>query len=222
MSEVKSSTIKLLLVDDHHVTRLGLRTLLSGFERFEIVGEAGTAAGAVAEIRRLHPDVVLLDIRLPDGTGIEVCREIQKLGVETKALMLTSFADDRLVFEAIAAGADGYLLKEINCDALVGAIEDVFAGKSILDPAVTRKVLDRARGQEATAARSKLDLLSPQELRVIARVAEGKTNREIGTEMGLSEKTVKNYLSNALDKLEMNRRTQAAAFFLSQTPGTGA
>ena len=209
--------IQLLVVDDHLIARLGLRTLLGGFPQFQVVGEAGTASEAIAATLRLKPDVVLLDIRLPDGSGLEACRVIQQSGLDTKVLILTSFADDTLVFDAIAAGADGYLLKEICSDELVRAIESVAAGKSVLDPAVTRRVMSRARGSDSTPTGTKLDQLSPQERRVVALVAEGKTNKEIGEEMELSDKTVKNYLSNAMEKLNFSRRSQAAALFVSQT-----
>ena len=217
MAPTEQKTIRLLVVDDHLIARLGLSTLLKGFAHLEVVGEAGTCAEAVSEAVRLKPDVVLLDIRLPDGNGLDACRSIQQLGLETKVLILTSFADDRLVFDSIAAGADGYLLKEINGAQLVQAIESVREGKSVLDPSITRRVMDRASSPAAAAAASKLDQLSPQERRVVARVAEGKTNKQIGEEMGLSDKTVKNYLSHALEKLNLVRRSQAAAYFVSQT-----
>ena len=204
--------IRVLLVDDHEVVRVGLRTLLSKVQDIEIVGEAATVATAVVETVHGRPDVVLLDVRLPDGSGFEACRQIQKLDLETRVLILTSFAEDDLVQEAIMAGADGYLLKEIDGEGLVRAIRDVAAGKSILDPAVTRNVLDRFKAGPEDSTPNPLAQLSPQERRVLDLVAEGKTNKEIGVEMGLSDKTVKNYLSNAMDKLSFSRRSQAAAF----------
>jgi two-component system, NarL family, response regulator DevR len=213
----QTKTIRLLIVDDHQVTRLGLRTLLSAYPQFEIAGEAASVAQTLEAIVRLKPDLVLLDVRLSDGSGIEVCRRLQHMEVETKLLVLTSYASDDLVFDAIAAGADGYLLKEIHSENLVQAIVDVAAGKSILDPAVTRRVMGRVRDPSSPLMQNKLDLLSAQERRVVALVAEGKTNKEIGHEMGLSDKTVKNYLSNALDKLNLTRRSQAAALFVTQT-----
>ena len=216
MNTTETKPIRLLVVDDHLIARLGLRTLLKGFPQIEVVGEAGSVAEAIAEISRLQPDVVLLDIRLPDGSGLEVCRHFETAALHTKFLILTSFADDALVFDAISAGTEGYLLKEICSDELVRGIESVAAGKCILDPAVTRRVMSRARNSGAAATGTKLDQLSPQEHRVIALVSEGKTNREIGEEMSLSEKTVKNYLSNAMDKLNLNRRCQAVALFLNQ------
>ena len=208
-------TIRVLLAEDHVVTRLGLRTLLQGRDHLEVVGETGTVAGAIAAIDEASPDVVLLDVRLTDGLGYEVCRHIRGRNLETRTLILTSFADDETIFNSIAAGADGYLLKEIDSDHLVHAIESVAEGKSILDPAVTRRVLSRVRdGVPPREIDSKLAMLSPQERRVLALVAEGKTNKEIGVEMNLSDKTVKNYLANALEKLQMNRRSQAAAFYV--------
>lgn len=209
--------IRLLIVDDHEVVRIGLRTLLGRFPHVQVVGEAGTVAGALAETKRLGPNVVLLDVRLPDGSGFEVCREIQKLPVESRVVILTSFADDEIVFESIAAGADGYLLKEVDGEGLVRAIEKVASGQSILDPAVTGRVLNRVKKLGEPAARDKMDSLSAQERRVLALVAEGKTNKEIACALGLSDKTVKNYLSNILDKLHFGRRSQAAAFFVQHS-----
>jgi two-component system, NarL family, response regulator DevR len=217
MNQSETKTIRLLIVEDHEVTRLGLRTLLAACPQFEVVGEAGSVAEALEATVRLQPDLVLLDLRLADGSGIEVCRRLQAMDVDTKVLVLTSYADDELVFGAIAAGADGYLLKEIRGENLVQAIRDVAAGRSILDPAVTRRVMGRVRNPAAAGLQNKLDLLSAQERRVVALVAEGKTNKEIGRDLGLSDKTVKNYLSNAMEKLSLTRRSQAAAFFISQT-----
>jgi DNA-binding NarL/FixJ family response regulator len=225
MNTVETKPIRLLIVDDHEVTRLGLRTLLQSCPWFEIAGETASVSQTLEAAARLQPDLVLLDVRLSDGSGIEVCRQLQRLCLETKVLVLTSFADDDLVFDAISAGADGYLLKEIHGEHLIQAIRDVVAGRSILDPAVTRRVMSRVRSPDLLAARNKLDLLSSQERKVVALVAEGKTNKEIGREMGLSDKTVKNYLGNAMEKLNLTRRSQAAAFFVTQTrqsaPGSG-
>jgi two-component system response regulator DevR len=217
MNTVETKPIRLLIVDDHEVTRLGLKTLLQSCPSFEIAGETSSVAETLEAVIRLQPDLVLLDVRLSDGSGIEACRQLQRLDLETKVLMLTSFADDNLVFDAIAAGADGYVLKEIHGERLIQAIQDVVAGRSILDPVVTRRVMSRVRSPDLLTARNKLDLLSTQERNVVALVAEGKTNKEIGREMGLSDKTVKNYLSNAMEKLNLTRRSQAAAFFVSQT-----
>jgi two-component system, NarL family, response regulator DevR len=220
MNSIEIKPIRLLIVEDHQVTRLGLRTLLGSCPQFEVVGEAGSIAETLSSVVQLKPDLLLLDLRLPDGSGIEVCRRLQSLDLDTRVLVLTSYADDDLVFDAIAAGADGYLLKEIHGDNLIQAIQDVAAGKSILDPAVTRRVMSRVRTAALPAVRNKLDLLSAQERRVVALVAEGKTNKEIGCDMGLSDKTVKNYLSNALEKLNLARRSQAAALFITQTRET--
>lgn len=217
MNPDESKRIRLVLVDDHEVVRIGLRTLLERFPGIEVVGEAGTAAGAVAETQRTSPDVILLDIRLPDASGFDACRSIQELPGETKVLILTSFADDDTVFQAIAAGAEGYLLKEIDSEGLVQAIRKVAAGQSILDPAVTGRVFGRMKNLSEPVAREKIDLLSSQERRVLALVAEGKTNKEIAANLGLSDKTVKNYLSNVLDKLRFSRRSQAAAFFVQHS-----
>jgi two-component system response regulator DevR len=216
MNLTETRPIRLLIVDDHQITRLGLCALLGSCPQFEIVGEAGSVAETLSAVARLKPDLLLLDVRLPDGSGIEVCRHLQRLDLDTKVLVFTSYADDDLVFDAIAAGADGYLLKEIHGDHLIQAIQDVAEGKSILDPAVTRRVMSRVRSPVSPTTHNKLDLLSAQERRVVALVAEGKTNKEIGREMGLSDKTVKNYLSNALEKLNLTRRTQAAALFVTQ------
>jgi DNA-binding NarL/FixJ family response regulator len=161
----------------------------------------------------LKPDVVLLDIRLPDASGFEACRQIRQLPVESRVLVLTSVAADDTVFEAIAAGADGFLFKGIDTAGLVQAIQRVAAGQSILDPAVTRRVMTRVKSLSETPAKDKFDLLSAQERRVLALVAEGKTNKEIAVDLDLSDKTVKNYLSNLLNKLQFSRRSQAAAFF---------
>jgi two-component system response regulator DevR len=216
MNLIETKAIRLLIVDDHQVTRLGLRTLLEACPQFEIVGETTSVGETLTAAAYLKPDLLLLDVRLADGSGIEVCRRLQQLDLNAKVLMLTSYADDDLVFEAIAAGADGYLLKEIHGDKLIQAIQDVAAGKSILDPAVTRRVMGRVCGPNAAVVRNKIDLLSTQEHKVVALVAQGKTNKEIGLEMGLSDKTVKNYLSNAMEKLNLTRRTQAAALFITQ------
>jgi two-component system response regulator DevR len=215
MTAVEQKPVSLLLVEDHEVTRLGLHNLLTAVEHFNIVGETDTVAGAVELAQQLKPDVVLLDIRLRDGSGFDACRRIQQFGIETRVLFLTSFADDEILFEAIASGADGYLLKEIDNRALVDAIENVAAGKSILDPAVTRRVLAHVRHPgTSNAAQEKIGRLSPQEFRIVSLVAEGKTNKEIALVMGLSDKTVKNYLSNAMEKLNTNRRSKTAALFI--------
>jgi two-component system, NarL family, response regulator DevR len=195
---------------------VGLRTLLGACPQIEIVGEASSVAETLTALGELKPQLLLLDLRLSDGSGLQVCEHLRREELDVKVLVLTSYADDNLIFEAIAAGADGYLLKEIHADTLIQAIQDVAAGKSILDPTITRRVMNRARISPPQATEHKLDLLSAQERRVIALVAEGKTNKQIGAEMGLSDKTVKNYLSNAMDKLKLSRRSHAAAVFATQ------
>ncbi|MFO1500494.1 MAG: response regulator transcription factor [Verrucomicrobiota bacterium] len=207
--------IGILLVEDHLMTRIGLRTLLANYDQLRVVGEAGSVAEGVREALRTRPDVILLDVRLPDGNGFDACRQLQQAGGDFRVLILTSFADDDTLFQCLAVGADGYLLKDIDPAGLVRAIENVAAGNSILDPAVTRKVLNRLRTSAAAAPQGdRLKLLSPQELRVLERVAEGRTNKEIAAELGLSDKTVKHYLSNTLDKLQVTRRSKAAALYV--------
>jgi two-component system response regulator DevR len=215
----RSKPIRLLLVDDHEVVRAGLRMLLNKGTDIEIVGEAGTKSEAITETARLRPDVVLLDIRLPDGSGFEACRQIQTISSATRILFLTAFGDDETVFEGISAGADGYVLKEIDREKLIQAITNVAAGQSVIDPVLTGRVLNRLRSRAPGEPNNedKLAILSNQERRIVAFVSEGKTNKQIAAEMGLSDKTVKNYLSNALDKLKLTRRAQAAAFFVQHT-----
>lgn len=203
--------VSILIVDDSEVVRVGLRALLGSEPGLQIAGEAGSVAAAVDTCARVRPNVALLDIRLPDGSGLDACRQILRRVPDTRILVLTSVIDDRLVNEAIQAGAHGYLLKEIDARALVSAIRDVAAGKSILDPAVTARVLERVRS--GTPAQDRLAALSPQERRVLALIAEGCTNKEVGVKLGLSEKTVKNYLSTVFEKLQVSRRAEAAALY---------
>lgn len=217
MSLPEASPVRLLIVDDHKVVRLGLHTLLSRHSGIEVVGEAGTVSGALEETARLQPDVVLMDVRLPDGNGFDACRQIRRSHSDARVLFLTSFADEEIVLESIDAGGDGYLLKEIDEETLVRAVISVASGQSILDPAVTRRVLERVKNPDAAVGKDKFEMLSPQERRVLALVAEGKTNKEIASALGLSDKTVKNYLSNALEKLQLTRRSQAAAFFVQHS-----
>lgn len=211
--------VRIVIVDDHEVVRIGLRTLLSLEPEVEVVGEAGNAADALAEIERVAPDVALLDLRLGPDNGFDVCRQLQKMGSDTRVLVLTSYEDDGMIVEAISAGADGYLLKEIDRRSLVEAIKKVASGQSILDPKVTGRVFSKVQAmvKEPSAESSKLKTLSPQEKKVLALVAEGKTNKEIGIALGLSDKTVKNYFSNILDKLQLTRRSQAAAYFIQNS-----
>jgi DNA-binding NarL/FixJ family response regulator len=213
MPKDKAKAIRLLIVDDHEVLRLGLRTLFGEADGFQVVGEAGTMGGALTEATRLKPDVVLMDVRLPDGSGIDACREIRAARPETRVLFLTSFADDDAVLGTILAGADGFLLKEVSSDELIRAIRSVAGGQSILDPAVTQPVLARLKAASAPTSEDKTEDLSPQEQRVLALVAQGQTNKEIAVALNLSEKTVGNYLSNVFQKLQVTRRSQAAVHF---------
>ncbi len=219
-----SSPLRLLIVDDSDLVRAGLRALLGADPRLEIVDEAGTVAAAIEAAARLKPHVVLLDIRLPDGTGFEACRQILASNADTRILILTSVAEETMVDDAIRAGAHGYLLKDVNGKALIQAIHDVAAGKSILDPAITERVISLIRSN-APSTRHAFDSLSPQEHRVLSLIAEGRTNKEVAAEMGLAENTVKNYLANVFEKLHVTRRAQAAALYAQQrrdTPGRGS
>jgi len=216
MKSPVKNRVRLVLVDDSQVVRMGLRSIISTEPRVEIVGEAGNVATAVETCLRLTPDVVLLDIRLPDGTGFDACRQILAKLPDTRVLVLTSVADETLVDEAIRAGAHGYLLKEIDSRGLLQAVFDVAEGKSILDPAVTARVIQLVKGG-SSASRDALAVLSPQERKVLALIAEGQTNKEVASGLGLAEKTVKNYLSNIFEKLHVSRRSQAAAMFVRES-----
>ena len=198
------------------MVRLGLRTVLGRDPSIQVVGEAGTMAAAVEECLRLMPDVVLMDVRLPDGSGVEACREIRSARPQTRVIFLTSYADEDAVLATIAAGADGYLLKEIDGEGLLRAIKTVVGGQSILDPAITQRVLRQMQSLSRVADDESPEL-SAQEQRVVALVAEGKTNKEIAAALGLSDKTVKNYLANVFQKLNVTRRSQAAAYFVRRT-----
>ena len=202
--------VKVVIADDHEVVRRGLADLLGMESDMEVVGEAGTAADALHRVPAARPDVAVLDVRLPDGSGVEVCREIRSQLPEVRCLMLTSYADDEALFDAIMAGASGYVLKEIRGNDLVDAIRQVAAGKSLLDPIATQRVLERLRDGEKHDDR--LDALTDQEKRILELIGEGLTNRQIGERLHLAEKTVKNYVSSLLAKLGMERRTQAAAY----------
>lgn len=204
--------IKVLLVDDHDVVREGLRSFLTRSPDIEVVGEAATAAAAQAAAERLRPDVVVLDVRLPDGDGVEVCREIRAQRPETRVLMLTSYADDEALFASIMAGAAGYLLKETRATALLEAIHTAARGGSLLDPTMTQRVFERLRAG-ASGSTDPGTQLSEQEQRILSLIAEGKTNKEIASEVYLSDKTVKHYVSNILSKLQLTRRSEAAAFW---------
>jgi two-component system response regulator DevR len=210
----EKTRLRLVLVDDSEVVRAGLRTLLGTDASLEIVGEASTVAAAIETVARLRPQVVLLDIRLPDGTGFTACQEMLKRAPDTRVLILTSIVDETTVDDAIRSGAHGYLLKEVDARALVTAIRDVAAGKSILDPAVTARVMQLVKAGGSN--RDALATLSAQEMRVLALIAEGCTNKEVGVRLGLSEKTVKNYLSTVFEKLHVTRRAEAAVIYAQE------
>jgi two-component system response regulator DevR len=214
--------LRVLLVDDHEVVRDGIKALLWGMEDVVVAAEAGSVHEAVAVAERTQPDVVVMDVRLPDGSGIEATRDIRAQRPATKVLMLTSFADDEALFASIMAGAAGYVLKQIKGAELVRAIRTVGQGQSLLDPAVTKGVLDRLRKGKHLFKDERLARLSPQEERILGLVADGRTNRQIGGELGLAEKTVKNYVSSILAKLEVARRAEAAAYLARHTTPPGA
>jgi DNA-binding NarL/FixJ family response regulator len=204
------NAVRVFLLDDHEIVRRGVKELLESEGDLEVVGEAGTAADALARIPPTRPDVAVLDVRLPDGDGVQVCREIRSAHPEVHCLMLTSFADDEALFQAIMAGASGYVLKQIKGADVVEAVRAVAAGQSLLDPSVTARVVERLRnGQEEDEL---LARLSPQERNILRLIADGLTNRQIAEQVHLAEKTVKNYVSNLLSKLGMERRTQAAVY----------
>ena len=211
--------MRVFLLDDHEIVRRGVKELLETEGDIEVVGEAGTAAEALARIPPTRPDVAVLDVRLPDGDGVQVCREIRSAHPEIQCLMLTSFADDEALFQAIMAGASGYVLKQIKGADVVEAVRSVAAGRSLLDPSVTARVLERLRkGSEEDEL---LARLSPQERNILRLIADGLTNRQIAEQVHLAEKTVKNYVSNLLAKLGMERRTQAAAFVVRLEDSSG-
>jgi two-component system, NarL family, response regulator DevR len=214
---VSATQVRVMLVDDHEVVREGLRTLLSRQKGMTVVGEAATTKDAIDAAARTKPDVIVMDVRLPDGSGVEACRTIREARPETKVIMLTSYADDEALFASILAGAAGYLLKQTRGQAVIDAITSVAAGRSLLDPDVTGKVLERVRrgGEDQDPAFASL---TDQERKVLEQLAEGKTNREIGEILFLSEKTVKNYVSRILDKLGLARRAEAAAYMAKRRP----
>ena len=216
--------LRVLLVDDHEVVRDGVRALLQSTDDIIVTAEAGSVREAVDEADRARPDVVVMDVRLVDGSGIEATREIRAKHPKTAVIMLTSFADDEALFASIMAGASGYVLKQVRGGELVRAIRTVGKGESLLDPAVTNAVLERLRKGKHLLRDEKLARLSPQEERILSAVADGKTNKEIGDELHLAEKTVKNYVSSILSKLEVARRAEAAAYLArhTTTPGTPA
>jgi DNA-binding NarL/FixJ family response regulator len=205
-------SLRIIIVDDHEVVRLGLRTLLERHPNFTVVDEAATAKEAVQKTLRLKPDVVVMDIRLPGGSGIEACRKIAEQLADTKVIMLTSYAEDDMLFDAISAGACGYVLKQIGSDDLIRAVEAVGSGEALLDPALTQRVFARVREAARKDQEEAFAGLTDQEMRVLAQVAEGKTNREIAGVLFLGEGTVRNYVSSILSKLNLTNRAEAAAY----------
>ena len=219
MSESQRSAIRIFLIDDSELVRRGVKSVLASTRcepPMQIVGEAATVADGVNACLRLQPHIVLLDIRLPDGSGFDACRQILAQLPKTRVVMLTAHSNDNLVYDAVTAGAHGYLMKEIDGAGLIQALQDVAAGRSILDPEATARVLRLLRGGTTGQSGPDLSVLSAQERRVLALVAEGLTNKQAGTQLGLSENTVKNYLVSVFEKLQVKRRAQAAAIYVQQ------
>ena len=216
MSKAKLKPVRVLIVDDHQIVRVGLRAVLSQQGSILVVGESATVAGVTRQVENLKPDVVLMDVRFPDGSGVDACRDLLASFPDLRVIILTSYADDDSVLAAVLAGAHGYVLKAIDALSLIGAIRSVSEGQSILDPAVTDRALAWLRGLAAGKDMPGVEKLSTQEERVLALVAEGQTNKEIATALDLSDKTVKNYLANVFHKLHITRRSQAAAFFVKR------
>jgi len=216
LSLAKTKPIRLLLVDDHEVVRVGLRTVLHNNQGISVVGEAGSKAAAVRAVKRLRPDIVLMDVRLPDGSGVEACRDILASHPMTRIIFLTSFSDDEAVLAAVLSGAQGYILKNIDSGLLIRSIRAVSNGQSILNPALTQRALNWIKAWPAQVGPVQGHSLSPQEDRVLMLVAEGVTNKEIAATMQLSDKTVKNYLANMFQKLHISRRAQAATLFVKR------
>jgi two-component system, NarL family, response regulator DevR len=214
--------LRVMLVDDHEIVRDGIRAMLEAQDDIVVTTEAGTVRDAIDEAARTRPDVIVMDVRLTDGSGIEATREIRAARPATKVLMLTSFADDEALFASIMAGASGYVLKQVKSNDLLHAIRAVGAGDSLLDPSVTTAVLDRLRKGKQLMTDEKLARLSPQEERILEQIADGKTNKEIGDDLSLAEKTVKNYVSSILSKLEVARRAEAAAYLARHTTTPGS
>lgn len=204
--------MRILLVDDHEVVRLGVRALIERQPEMEVIGEASTVREAVNQAEQLAPDVVVLDIRLPGGNGLEACRQIKARRPDTRVIVLTSYPDDEVIFDAIASGADAYVLKQIGSDDLIHALERVGCGESLLDPSITSQVFAKMREVREEERAHAFAELSAQEMQILARIAEGETNREIGAAMHLSERTVRNYVSTILSKLDATSRAQAAAY----------
>jgi DNA-binding NarL/FixJ family response regulator len=204
--------LKILLVDDHEVVRLGLKSLISRYSQFEVVAEAASASEAIKKAALHKPDVVVMDVRLPGKSGIEATREIIKNDPATKVIMLTSYAEEELLFEAITVGASGYVLKQIGSGELIRALEAIGQGEALLDPALTQRVFDRVREASRKAEEQAFVALTDQELRILALVSRGRTNKEIAEEIFLSEKTVRNYVSSIFSKLNLSTRAEAAAY----------
>ena len=204
--------LRILLVDDHEVVRVGVRALIERQPGMEVVGEASTVHEAVSQARQLMPDVVVLDIRLPGGDGLDACRQIKEERPETRIIILTSYADDEMLFDAIACGAEGYVLKEIGSEELLRALERIGRGESLLDPSLTGRVFAKMREARQQERAHAFAGLNNQEMQILARLTEGETNREIGEALHLSEKTVRNYVSAILGKMNLNSRAQAAAY----------
>lgn len=213
-TEPVKKAIRVLLVDDSPLIRLGLRSALEDYPDIAIIGETGTAAEGVAAVAKLKPDVVLLDVNLPDKSGLLACRELLKARPQTQVLILSSSESERNVHDAMTAGARGYVLKDNDGATLAAALRNVAAGHSVLDPTLAGQVMNLVRNRGNHSAAGKLNLLSPQERRVVALLADGLTNKEIGDQLGLTEKTVKNYLATIFSKLNISRRAQAAALFV--------
>lgn len=211
---MSTATIRVLLVDDSPIIRLGLRSALEDFADIAIAGEAGTAAAGLEQLNKLKPDVVMLDLNLPDKSGLLACRDYLKARPNTAVLILTSSSSERHMHDAIAAGARGYLLKENEAEALAEALRTVARGDSVVDPSMAGQIINLVRNKGTTSAADKLAILSPQERRVVALLASGLTNKEIGDQLSLTEKTVKNYLATIFTKLNITRRTQAAALYV--------
>ena len=222
MIGVSEVPLRVMLVDDHEVVRAGIRAMLQSTDDIIVTAEAGSVREAVDEADRSRPDLVVMDVRLADGSGIEATREILAEHPGTSVIMLTSFADDEALFSSIMAGASGYVLKQVAGGELVRAIRAVGAGESLLDPAVTKSVLDRLRRGKHLMRDERLARLSPQEERILTLIADGKTNKEVGAELHLAEKTVKNYVSSILSKLEVARRAEAAAYLARHTSTPGS
>ena len=218
----KKAPLRVMLVDDHEIVRDGIKAMLDAEDDVVVTAQAGTVREAIDEAHRTRPDVVVMDVRLADGSGIEATREIRADHPDTRVLMLTSFADDEALFASIMAGASGYVLKQVKSGDLLRAIRAVGAGDSLLDPSVTSAVFDRLRKGKHLMKDEKLARLSPQEERILTLVADGRTNREIGDELNLAEKTVKNYVSSILSKLEVARRAEAAAYLARHTTTPGS